>query len=168
MADNSVFIYLREQTWSLSSEDMRYLNPHVIIWAWLVNVIYVHLWIWGLEFNSWKHCLYLYCQWFLFSLGMFLHISFCIISGLYPRGLGSWFDILYLSKRVSQCWVSFQPKPGDSHKTLAKAWDMPGRFPSAWKWVLARKIPSVSFLWYSHQGPLLNSLLEETCVFPTD
>lgn len=32
------FIYLREQTWGLSSEDMYCLNLHIIIWDDLVNV----------------------------------------------------------------------------------------------------------------------------------
>lgn len=40
MAENSDVIYLREQTWGLSSEDMYCLNLHIIIWDDLVNVDY--------------------------------------------------------------------------------------------------------------------------------
>lgn len=71
---------------------------------------------------------------------MFLHISFCVISGLCPRGWDPDLTFLYLSKRISQCRVFSRPKPGDSQKILTKAWDMPGHFPSAQKWVLARKL----------------------------
>lgn len=35
MAENSDFIYLREQTWGLSSEDICCLNLHKIIWGFL-------------------------------------------------------------------------------------------------------------------------------------
>lgn len=47
--------------------------------------------------------------------------QFCVISGLYPRGWDPDLTFLYLSKRISQCWVFSRPKPGDSQKILTKA-----------------------------------------------
>lgn len=57
---------------------------------------------------------------------MFLHISFCVISGLYPRGWDPDLTFLYLSKRISQCWV-FSPAQArgfseDSNQSLRYVW----------------------------------------------
>lgn len=157
MAENSDFIYWREQTWGLSSEDMCCLNLYIIIWGQFSKCGFLFICGFGVWSSVHESTVY------AFTASDFFLVLECFSRSVFMSPMVSipGIRILILTFSICpKCWGFFpHPSQGVLRRLQLKPKICLVIFPLPESGYWLGKFHFVSFLWCSKQGPPLNTFL---------